>query len=140
MTEHEPILLAEDDENDVLLLRMALQSAGVGNPLFVVHDAEEAILYLSGQGQFSDRQRFPFPGLLITDLKMPRCSGFDLLKWLRGEKEADLLPAIVLTGSPAERDRRRALGLGAQAYWVKPSDQENLKKLAERLKIEWLAE
>ena len=91
-----PILLAEDDENDILLMRRGFARAKIPNPLFVVHNGQEAMDYLSGSGAFTDRARFPSPGMLLLDLKMPGKDGFDVLAWLRTQRQYDTLPVVVL--------------------------------------------
>src|SRR2546427_12037942 len=117
MTNEAPILLAEDDGNDVFLMRCAFEEAGLSNPLLVVRNGEEAISYLSGQGAFADRSKCPWPGLLLLDLKMPLMDGFDVLKWLRRRRQS-LPPLLVVvhTASKHESDFQRALELGADAY------------------------
>jgi CheY-like chemotaxis protein len=132
------ILLAEDDENDAFLLKTAFFKAGVVSPIAHVADGQEALHYLTGNGLFSDRARFPFPSLLITDLKMPRFSGFDLLARAKPILESNQVPAIVLSASVADSDRQRSLELGARAYYVKPSDLASLIALACELKQFWL--
>ena len=77
------ILLAEDEENDVLLVQRAFARGGLANPLFVVRDGDEAISYLSGIGKYADREEFPFPDLLLLDLKMPGVDGLGVLRWVR---------------------------------------------------------
>jgi CheY-like chemotaxis protein len=138
MTQYSTILLAEDDENDAFLLKRALSNAGVSNPVAHVPDGEDALHYLAGEGVFSDRSKHPFPCLLITDLKMPKFSGFDLLARAKPILESKHLPAIVLSASVADSDRERSLKLGAQAYYVKPSDLGALIALASELKQSWL--
>ena len=132
------ILLAEDDENDVFFLKRAFSSAGVVNPIAHVPNGEAAFNYLVGDGVFADRAKYPFPCLLITDLKMPRLSGFDLLVRAKPIIESKHLPAIVVTASVADSDRARALELGAQAYYIKPSDLDALIALACQVKQSWL--
>jgi CheY-like chemotaxis protein len=139
MSKSDTILLAEDDENDAFLLRTALSKAGVANPVAHVHNGEDAFHYLTGDGAFSDRAKYPFPCLLITDLKMPRFSGFDLLARAKTILESKHLTAIVLTASVADSDKQRSLELGAQAYYVKPSNFGALIALAHDFKQSWLA-
>ena len=138
MNESQCILLAEDNENDVTLFRTALERAGISNPLRVVPDGEQAIRYLSGHGSYSDRNRFPFPGLLVSDLKMPRCDGFKLLEWMQRNTQATQPPAVIFSTSTHEMDRERALELGAREYVVKPADFSKLAQIATRLKQKWL--
>ncbi|MDB6125464.1 MAG: two-component response regulator [Pedosphaera sp.] len=75
----EPILIAEDDPNDVLLLQLALKKNGMEGSVQIVGDGQEAINYLRGEPPYNDRQKYPFPRLIYTDLKMRRRDGFDML-------------------------------------------------------------
>jgi CheY-like chemotaxis protein len=70
------ILLVEDNEDDVFLMQFALKSADIFNPLHVVEDGERAVDYLSGNGPYADRSKFPYPGLVFLDVKLPYMSGF----------------------------------------------------------------
>src|SRR5687768_15520533 len=102
------ILIADDSENDVVMLRRAFRQAGVGVPVFVVDNGEEAIAYLSGAGKFANRDEFPLPDLFLLDLKMPRADGFDVLQWLQEQPDLARLRVIVLTNSDQIRDVNRA--------------------------------
>jgi CheY-like chemotaxis protein len=133
------ILYAEDDENDAFFFLTALSKAGVGNPVAHVLNGEEAFSYLAGTGAYSDRTAHPFPCLLITDLKMPGFSGFDLLARAKPILESRHLTALVLSASTADSDKERCLQLGAQAFFVKPPDLNGLVSLAKELKNCWLA-
>jgi len=139
MSAHCTVLLAEDDENDVLLFSTAFRKAGMVNHLATVPDGEDAIEYLKGTGVYSDRVRYPLPDLLITDLKMPKRTGFDLLTWIKSQEQLKDLPIVVLTSSAEESDQRRALELGAQACWTKPSHFEDLVQIVHRIQDDWLA-
>jgi CheY-like chemotaxis protein len=134
-----PILLAEDDDNDVLFMQIAFKKAGVPNPLFRVHDGEEAIHYLEGNGDFVDRTKYPLPCLVLTDLKMPKVNGFDLLRWLQTSAELAHIPAIVLSSSDQPSDRELAAALGAKEYWVKPAQIEVLMQLVREMRNTWVA-
>ena len=138
MAQFPTILLAEDDQNDAFLLKMALSKAGVAIPITHVLNGQEALRYLAGEGIFSDRANYPLPCLLITDLKMGKFSVFDLLARAKPILESENLPAIVLSASGADSDKQRALDLGARAYYVKPSDLDALIALACELKASWL--
>src|SRR6185436_11022245 len=94
-----PVLVAEDEETDAMLLRWAFEKAGVAQPLVVARDGKEAVDYLEGEGDCADRVRHPFPCLLILDLKMPRMDGFDVLAWLGERPRFNHLPPIVLSSS-----------------------------------------
>lgn len=123
-----PILLAEDDDNDFALLQRAAKRGGLINPIFRVHTGEEAIHYLVGHGQFADRNVFPYPRIIITDMKMPKMSGLELLKWLQENPAFNVIPTIVWSSSADKTDVRQAYMLGANVYLRKPSNFEDLVK------------
>ena len=132
------ILLAEDDPNDVLLLRRAFRSAGLPEPGQVVSDGDEVIAYLTGQDGYADRERYPFPALLLLDLKMPRRSGFEVLEWLRDQPVLSRLPVVVLTSSSQSSDIQRAYDLRANSYLVKPATLEGLREMVRAVDLYWL--
>ena len=109
------VLLVDDSEDDRLFLRMALSD----NPRLAlvaeVCDGAEAISYLIGEEGFADRKKFPFPDVMLLDLKMPRKTGYDVLKWLRTQSFTDLV-VIVVSGSFLPEDIATSLALGAAAY------------------------
>lgn len=133
-----PVLLVEDDVNDVFLIRRALAKAGITTALRVVGDPVDAILYLKGEGQFTDRARFPLPALVLLDLKLEGGSGFDVLRWVRRMSGIRRLPVIVLTSSSADRDINMAYDLGANSYVVKPLTFPNLVELVRMVEMYWL--
>jgi CheY-like chemotaxis protein len=135
-----PILLAEDDENDIFLMGRAFDRAHIPNPLFVVHNGQEAVDYLSGASQFADRSRHPLPGLLLLDLKMPWMDGFDVLKWLRGHHQFDTLPVVVLTSSKLQADIDKSREMGVYDYRVKPHVFDDLVRLLDDVRNCWLDE
>src|SRR4029078_6111613 len=99
MPETQLILLAEDDDNDVFLIRSAFHAAGIVTPIHAVRDGYEAIAYLKGAGKYAQRAEYPLPSLLLLDLKMPGKNGFEVLEWIRAELTLQSLRVIVLTGS-----------------------------------------
>jgi CheY-like chemotaxis protein len=123
------ILVAEDDPNDTLLLQRAFKKNKIDLPVHVCTDGEDAMNYLKGKGRYADRDLFSFPRVLITDLKMPRCSGFDLLAWLQKHPECNLIPKIVLSASNEESDVNKAYQLGANCFFRKPSTFDALCEL-----------
>src|SRR5215469_756946 len=132
-----PILIAEDDENDVIILERALRQAGFMNPFHVCRDGAEVIAYMCRQGQFADRLRFPFPRLLITDLKMPKLGGMEVLKWLYDHPECNLIPKIVLTASKQTSDIQQAYKWGVNSYLVKPESYHRLRDMLKMLFAYW---
>jgi CheY-like chemotaxis protein len=132
------ILLAEDREDDVLLVQKAFKTAAMDCQLQVVQNGEEAMSYLSGEGKFCDRAQFPFPDLVLLDLKMPRISGFEVLRWIRQHPKIRNLRVVVLTSSTQIRDVNEAYRLGANSFLVKPLDFENFVETSKALRAYWL--
>jgi CheY-like chemotaxis protein len=136
--EERTILVADDDENDVFLLRRAFEKAGISHTLTAVWNGAEAIAYLRGDGIYSDRQKYPWPELLLLDLKMPVLDGFEVLAWWQTEESAGDLPIIVLSSSNREQEIHRAMELGARGYCAKPADFDYFVMVAHELQNRWL--
>ena len=137
-TTNRAILLVEDNEDDVFLMRRALRGAHVANPLYVVEDGQEAEDYLSGAGKYADREAYPVPAIVFLDLKLPYISGHDVLAWIRRQKDLEGLVVIVLTSSNEASDLSRCYALGANSYLVKPPTPEQLEDLAKAFRWYWL--
>jgi CheY-like chemotaxis protein len=127
-----PILIAEDDENDAYIVKRALQEAGATCPVHFCKDGLDVQAYLCGEGPYYDRTQFALPWLVITDLKMPRMDGLELLKWLRSDTDCGFIPTIMLSASAQFSDIEQAYRLGANSYLVKPS---GYKDLVEAMKL-----
>src|SRR5262245_27723433 len=123
------ILLVDDSLDDTFLIRRTLEKAGMGKLCNVVADGQEAIEYLCGEGVYADRATHPFPTVILSDLKMPRMSGFELLRWVRKHPECAVIPTILFTSSAIESDVQQAYQLGANAYMVKPTSPEEFEEL-----------
>ena len=134
MPDDRPILLVEDDPAAAELLRLALKKSGLQRPLRVLSDGEEAIAYLSGAPPFENPETNPPPCLLLLDVKLPRKSGLEVLTWLRSRFTTRPLPVVMLTSSVASKDIEEALVLGIRAYCIKPTDFNDLKKLAQMIR------
>jgi CheY-like chemotaxis protein len=132
------ILIVEDREDDILLIRRSLQRSGVINPIQVVRNGEEAISYLIGEAKFASREEYPLPALMLLDLKMPRTDGFQVLSWIRQQPALKALRVIVLTSSEDIRDVNRAYELGANSFLVKPMEFENFVGMSKFLNEYWL--
>jgi CheY-like chemotaxis protein len=128
------VLLAEDSENDVLMFRRAARRAKFSQPLHVVTTGEEVVAYLNGDGEFSDRARYPLPGLVLLDLKMPRMDGFEVLEWVRRQPQFAALQVVVLSSSDEIRDINRAYQLGANSFLVKPLSFDEFVGMLEALR------
>ena len=124
-----PVLIAEDNNDDVMLIRLALRRMGAPNPIVIVSDGSVVVDYLQRKAQYADKVRYPLPCALITDLKMPNMNGFELLKWLQAHPQYAVIPTIVLSSSIQESDIEDAYLFGANAYLQKPASLEYLSDL-----------
>lgn len=137
MSDHAIILLAEDDEDYVVLIKKVFATAHIPNPVHVVWNGEEAIAYLKGEGKFSNRDEYPLPDIFLLDLKMPRVNGFEVLKWVRQQPQLAALRILVLTSSDQIRDVNEAYRLGANSFLVKPFDFEDFTHLSRLIADFW---
>jgi CheY-like chemotaxis protein len=128
------LLLVEDNDDDVFLMRRAFGKANLSVPLHVVTNGRQAMDYLAGKGEHSNREKHPFPSAVFLDLKLPYVHGFEVLKWMRNEDATRTIPVFVLTSSLEERDSNQAFQLGAQEYLVKPPSAEMLLTVVESLR------
>ena len=133
-----PILVVEDEPNDVLLLQRAFKKAALTHPVQIVGDGEAAVDYLAGHNAFADRERYPLPTLMLLDLKLPRKSGLEVLAWVRAQPGLRRLPVVVLTSSKEPPDVTRAYDLGVNSYLVKPAAFDTLLEMIKALGAYWL--
>lgn len=132
------ILIADDDENDVILLNSCLKRAGVKNPSIAVGDGSDVIAYFRGDNEYADRNKYPLPGILFLDLKMPRNGGFAVIEWLNRHKELrENLLIIVLTGFDQAAFVKRAYDLDTLSFLPKPCGVEDVLNLVRRYSTYW---
>lgn len=132
------ILLIDDDPDDRFLVRRSFERLGIENPLVEVHDGQEAIAYLSGDGPFADRHKYPFPGILLLDLQMPRLGGLELLNWIRLNLSVPNFLIIVLSRVDEIRQVNKAYALGANSFLIKPGNEEELRGLISSFRDYWI--
>ncbi|MDB6022174.1 MAG: putative response regulator, CheY [Pedosphaera sp.] len=132
-----PILLAEDVEDDASVIKRALKLAGVMNPIIVVPDGVEAILYLQGEGSYADRTRFPLPGVLLLDLKMPKRGGLEVLEWCRAQPHLQDMLIVILSGLHEVGLVQRAYSMGANSFLIKPCNLEDVANLTKTFPGYW---
>ena len=137
MEADEVVLVAEDNPDDALLLRRALERAGIKARVRFMQDGDEMLLYLQGLGAYANRAANPPPSLIILDLKMPRKSGLEVLEWLSNHKECAVVPTVVMSSSNLLEDVQTAYALGANTYFVKPTTFEELVETMKMLKDYW---
>jgi len=133
------ILLAEDDEHDAFFVDRALKKAGLSHRLIRVTNGEECIHYLTGEGEYANRAKYPFPDLVLLDLKMPVISGLEVLAWLENHPQYKGVPIVVLSGSVLPRDRQDSLKKGALEYRTKPAEFNELVEVVQELNTRCLA-
>lgn len=132
------VLLVEDLENDIFLVKRSWKIEAVPADLHFVTDGKQAVSYLAGDGEFADRKIHPFPCLVLLDLKLPRFRGLDVLAWIRSQETCKSLPVLMLTSSALQSDVDQAYQLGANAFLVKPSDIYELDNLVRLIRDFWL--
>src|ERR1041385_2746183 len=116
MPNRKKILIAEDNEMEVILLNRIFLKAGSDDRLFFVSDGEQAIRYLAGEDVYADRTTYPLPDFVLLDIKLPKMDGFDVLAWLRKKSSFDCVPVIMFTSSDEPKDVERAYQLRANSY------------------------
>ena len=131
------VLMAEDDEHDILATRRAWQKHHISNPLYIVNDGEECLDFLHQRGKYSEPETAPRPGILLLDIRMPKLDGLAVLKHIREDKQLRRLPVIILTTSRAEEDRLRSYDLGVNAYIVKPVGFDNMSNAVRTINLFW---
>ncbi len=131
------MLVAEDDESDALLLLRAARLEGINPAPHIVHNGHDVLAYLQHRGVYSDPSLHPTPDVLLLDLKMPGCSGFDVLRWVRENPEKRITPTIIMSSSADPRDVKLAYCLGANAYIQKPLQFDELRTKLRTLVAFW---
>jgi CheY-like chemotaxis protein len=131
------VLMAEDDEHDIVAIRRAWQKHRIANPLHIVKDGEECLDYLSRRGKYTAPGTAPSPGILLLDIKMPKMDGLTVLGHIRKDEKLKHLPVIILTTSKAEEDRLKSYDLGANAFIEKPVGFDNLSEAVRTICLFW---
>ena len=133
-----PILVVEDNPDDELLMMRSFKKNNIANEIVIARDGVEAIDYLFGRGMHEGRDPRQLPALILLDLKLPRVSGFEVLKEIRTNKITSLVPVVILTSSAEDKDIIEGYGLGANSYVRKPVDFEDFVEATGKLSVYWL--
>jgi CheY-like chemotaxis protein len=131
------ILMADDDAEDRMLAREALEECRLANELHFVEDGEELMDYLLRRGRYADPVAAPRPGLILLDLNMPRKSGLEALAEIKSQASLRSIPVVVLTSSAAEEDVIRSYDLGVNSFITKPVSFQGLVKVVKTLGRYW---
>lgn len=136
--ERHHILLVDDDIDDGFLTSRALKKVlSERSTVQLVDGGNKAIAYMIGEGDFRDRDRYPFPTVVITDLNMPEGDGFDVLEFMQRNREWSVVPRIMYSSSDDDDDVRTAFFLGASAYHLKPSQSGERDKSMREIVEYW---
>lgn len=131
------ILMADDDQDDCLLVGKAFQASRLCNDLRFVKDGEELMDYLHQSGKYADTALAPRPGLILLDLNMPKKDGREALREIKGDPDLRAIPIVVLTTSKEEEDVLRSYDLGANSYITKPVTFQGLVDVVKSLGSYW---
>lgn len=132
------ILLVEDNPSDIGLTQRALDKSRIVNKMVVVEDGQEALDYLFGGGQYTGRDLNELPALVLLDIKLPRVSGFDVLRQIREDERTSRVPVVVLTTSKEEQDVAQSYDLRANSYIRKPVDFTKFVEAIQHMGLYWL--
>ncbi len=130
------ILIAEDDPNDLELVRLALEGFALTSHMDVVHDGEQTLHYLLGQSGQAPTQ--PLPRLLLLDLKLPKINGIQVLHAIRNHPRTRQLVVVVMTSSQEDQDLNACYGLGVNSYVVKPLEAQQFATVAQQVGLYWM--
>jgi CheY-like chemotaxis protein len=132
------ILMADDDADDRMLTRDALEESRVLNELRFVEDGEELMEYLTRKGKYADAKDSPRPGLILLDLNMPKKDGREALKEIKSDPNLRRIPVVIMTTSKAEEDVFRSYDFGASSFITKPVTFDRLVELMRTLGEYWV--
>jgi CheY-like chemotaxis protein len=131
-----PVLIVDDDPSDAMLCEGVIDELQPKFPIQILTSGDDLIAYLQGDGLYQDRDHYPYPGLILLDLKMPKMDGFEVLKWLKGRPEHSAVPVVVLSGFVDMAGHvTRAYQLGAHSFLPKPVKQEDIESILTLLKV-----
>lgn len=131
------VLIADDSESDIFFLLRAFSASRVKNPVYVVRSGAEAMQYLSGEGKFANRDRFPLPKIVFLDLKMPAPDGLAVLRWKETRKELPRMLWVAMSNFDVVKTINEAYAAGATTFLTKPLDAADVKNLIEAFDQYW---
>lgn len=137
MTTLRPILLVEDNPDDVFFMKRAIAAAQIPNPLHIVTDGQQAIDYLERIGSAGSGS-LPLPLLVLLDLKLPKRNGLEVLQWVRKRPHLRRVVVIMLTTSREDGDISSAYETGCNSFLVKPASPPQLAEVMRAVKSFWL--
>ena len=121
------ILIVDDDPDDANLIRRAVLVLHPKRPVQTVTSGPDLKAYLDGQGCYADRDAFPYPGLILLDLRMPEMDGFEVMEWLKSQPLHAAIPVIVISAFDQQKNIGKAYQLGARTFLSKPVHPESIR-------------
>ena len=131
------ILLIDDSPSDLMLIQRAFKNCGIVEGIYTLSNGFEAIRYLMGEGVYSDRIKYPYPSLIISDLKMLNGDGLSILEHLKRNPAWAIIPTIIFSGSGDNDDIRSSYMMGAASYIQKPNDFEKMRSIIKTIADYW---
>jgi two-component system response regulator len=132
------ILLVEDDPGDADLTVRALRKHNLANKLHVVEDGAEALDFIYCRGKYQQWDACTHPKVVFLDLKLPKVSGLEVLRQLKGDEKTRSIPVVIVTSSCEDPDIKQAYALGANSYVVKPVNFDTFQEAIANLGLYWL--
>jgi len=135
MNENVPILLVEDNPDNVMITRMAFEKGNIKNTLYVARDGDDTLRFLFKEGEYVN---VPTPGLILVDLNLPKVSGYEVLRKIKMDERLKRIPVVVLTVSTSDSDICKTYELGANSYIAKPAEFKDFVNVVSALTDYWL--
>ena len=132
------ILLVEDNPRDVEMTLRALRNHNLANKVHVVKDGAEALDFIFSRGAYPRKDLNHVPKVVLLDLKLPKVSGLEVLRAIKGDAQARTIPVVILTSSQEEKDMVESYQLGVNSYIVKPVDFDKFVEAVGQLGLYWL--
>ena len=135
--ENFPVLLVEDNKHDALFVQRAWKINRIANPLIVVPNGQACLDYLRHEGEYADKKKYPDPGFVMMDIRMPDMDGITCLEHIKSDPELKHVPVIMLTTSREDEDRLRSYRIGCSAFIQKPVDFNKLSEAIGAIYLYW---
>ena len=132
------ILLVEDEEAHAQLTKRAIRKAGNANRIDVAYDGEEALDYLFNNGKYADKSKYPYPGLILLDIKLPGIDGIEVLQKIKQDPNLKKIPVIMLTTSEREEDIAKSYDYHANSYLTKPVGFKEFEEKIGQIDFYWM--
>ena len=131
------ILIADDDMEDIILIIEALKETRLKNNIQSVKNGEELLQYLLNKGTYSDKKKYPTPGIVLLDLNMPKKDGYEALKEIKENKHLKNIPVIILSTSNSLEDILRTYRIGANSFITKPANYVGMVEAMNNVQKYW---